>query len=726
MQIFIIPYFFQRLMNLRKLFYPNSLAVIGASNTPGKLGFNVLRNLIEHEFKGKIYPVNPKGGAVQGIRAYTSVSDIEGEIDAAVLIVPAEMTPGVVEECFSRGIEFVTIEAAGFGELGARGKEIEKELKELVKRYDCHILGPNCSGVINVNNGLCQSLGLVGKLRPGNVGLVAQAGVYAAGILWGLREIMDFNMIATIGNKLDIDETDILEFMGSDPSIEVIAMYLEDIRRGERFLEVAREIAATKPIIVLKGGRTEEGKAKAITHTAAIGGSSQAYDAIFDEAGMIKARDNDHLFDLTRAFSKQPLPTTSRMMVITYSGSQGITATDTLSEREMGLASLDEGTKGALREHIPSMVGAINPADLTFDQNPRQVRRIIEIAVQDPEVGGVIVNLQPEILGAYIEEMSDLDANGKPVAISVTGREFAMEGVIGMEGIGYPVFSTPERAAEVMASMYHHRTSSLPRSIPKEFQVDRGKVKRVISAARKMGLTTVAGLGAFQILSAYGIPVAEYRIARTPEEAESIAANFEGPLAFKVESSKVTHKSDLGGVELDVRGDFGGAFSRVVDRVLSKCPGLARRDIEGVCIQPMVSGGKEVLVGSTFESAIGCHLIKFGLGGKYTEIFGDVANRIAPLDEKGAISMIGETRYIGKLLEGQRGEGAYDITAVVDTLQRLSQLVRDFPDIQEIETNPMVVWHRGAVVIDARLAIGGRVEEESLHCRDSGTVGGEA
>lgn len=708
-------------MNLQKLFYPTSLAIIGASNTPGKLGYNVLKNLIDHGFEGKIYPVNPRGGLVQGIQSYTSVSDIEGDVDAAVTIVPAAITPDVVEECFSRNIGFVTVEAAGFGELGAKGKEIEQKLKDLVKEYNNHILGPNCSGIINVNNGLCQPIGLVGDLKPGNIGLIAQAGVYASGILWGLRNVMDFSMIATIGNKIDIDETDMLEFMGSDPSIKVIAMYLEDIRRGERFLEVAREISSHKPIIVLKGGRTEEGKAKAVTHTAAIGGSRQSYEAVFDEAGIIQVTDNDHLFDLARGFSKQPLPTTDRMMIITYSGSQGITATDTLSEMGVGLANLSRSTKESMKEHIPDFVAAINPADLTFDQNPEQVRRIIEIAARDENVGGIIANLQPEILDSYMEEMKDLDSNGKALVLSVTGREFAMDGVIGLEEIGFPVYSTPERASQVLATMHHHSINNVKSRDPKVFQVDRGKVSRVLSIARKMGMTTVGGFGAFQILRAYGIPVAENCIARTPEEAEELCSSMEGPLVFKIESSKVLHKSDLGGVELGVTGNFGSTFTEIIDRVMARCPFLMRKDIDGVLIQPMLESGKEVLIGCTYEQAIGCHIIKFGLGGKHTEIFGDVSNGVAPLDEIRAKRMVRDTKYIGRLLEGQRGEHPYDIPAVEDALMRFSQLIMDFPEIREIEANPFVVWHNGGVVIDARFALA-TPETESLVCEDPETV----
>jgi acyl-CoA synthetase (NDP forming) len=693
-------------MNLKKLFYPKSLAVVGASNKEGKLGYNVLRNLITHGYQGEIFPVNSNGGDIQGYRSYQSVSDIDAELDAAVTIVPASATPQVVEECFQCGIEHVTVEAAGFGETGERGKVIEGELRRLVREYGGHILGPNCTGIINVNNGLCESIGLVGELRPGNVGLVAQAGVYAAGILWGLRNIMDFSLIATIGNKLDIDETDVLEFMGQDDTVKVIVMYLEDIRDGERFLRVAKRIANRKPIILLKGGRTDEGKAKAVTHTAAMGGSSQAYDAIFREAGVIRATDNDHMFDLARAFSKQPLPPTDRMMVITYSGSQGITATDTLNENGMRLATLGKKTREELRDCIPNVVTAINPADLTFDQNPAQVRRIIEIVSKDAEVGGIIANIQPELLDQYAQEMRLLENGGKPVLFSATGKEFVMEEAIFMESLGFPVFGTPERAAQVLSSMRSFATMEVGQDDDKTFEVNSDEVKRILQEAKGSRVRALGGMSALQVLEAYGIPTVECQLAHGPEEADRIGKRMSGPIAMKIESEKVLHKSDLGGVELNVEGGYASVFNRIVKRALRKLPDLLPEDIDGVCMQPMVGDGKEVIIGSSRERAMDCHVVKFGLGGKYTEVFRDLSNRIAPLSENQAKQMIGETRFIGKLLKGQRGEAPYRVDIVVEALLRLSQLVRDFPEIEEIEANPFLVTREGGVVVDARLSIG--------------------
>lgn len=696
-------------MNLEKLFYPESLAIVGASEKKGKLGYNVLRNLIDHGYEGKIYPVNPKYDEIQGMTAYESVSEVEGDIDSAVSIVPAKYTPDVVEDCFKRGVKFVSVQSAGFGEKGGEGEEIETKLKSLIKEYDSHILGPNCTGVINVNNGMCQSIGRVGELELGNVGLIAQAGVYAAGILWGLKNIMDFSMIATIGNKLDIDETDVLKYMGNDDSVEVIALYLEDTERGGEFFEIAKKIVEDKPIILLKGGRTEEGKKSATTHTASIGGPREVYETIFREGGITRAEDNDHMFDLARAFSKQPLPTTEEMMIITYSGSQGITATDTLNEKGLGLADLKKETKKEIAKMIPEIIEGFNPADLTFDQTPEQVRKIIEVTREDQSVGGFIVNLQPELLDDYAEEFSKLENGEKPVLVSVTGREFAMDKVIEMENIGYPVFATPERAASVASEMWKYKSQEVEDLERERFEVDEERVENIINGAMREDREVVGGSRALEILDACGIPVVKHQLAKNPREALEITEKLDGPAVMKIESKQITHKTDVGGVELDVTENADSVFEEIKNRVISKA-GIDENQIEGISVQPMLTGGKETLIGSTYEEILNGHIIRFGFGGKYTEIFKDTSARIAPLDSKDAEEMIEETDFIKELLKGPRGEEPCDKELIMESLLRLSQLVEDFPEIKEVEANPFLAWPDDAAVIDARLRLGNKKE----------------
>ena len=338
--------------SLEKLFYPDSIAVIGASNSEGKLGYNVFRNLLTNGYDKRLYPINSKTHEVQGVKAYESVLDIDDEIDVAIVIVPASATPHAIEECCNKKIKFVVNEAAGFSEIGEDGRELENVINEILVSSETRMLGPNCAGIINTNACMVQSIGIVEGLKEGNIGLIGQAGVYAAGILWGLRKIMNFGIIATVGNKLDINETDILSFMGEDDNIGVICMYVEDIKAGRKFIDVASEVVKKKPIIALKGGRTETGQKVAASHTASIAGDARIYDAVFKQCKIIKAADNDDMFETARAFSKQPLPKGPGVVIISYAGSMGVTATDTCYENRLDLAKLSAESTGTCRTSV--------------------------------------------------------------------------------------------------------------------------------------------------------------------------------------------------------------------------------------------------------------------------------------------------------------------------------------------------------------------------------------
>jgi acyl-CoA synthetase (NDP forming) len=442
--------------SLQKLFYPGSIAVLGASDTPGKLGWNVFHNLLYHRFAGKLYPVNIKAKTVQGVPAVSSIGEIEESVDAAIILVPAAQTVQAFEECCRKGIKMIIIESAGFAETGESGKGVEKELRQLAEKYNCRFVGPNCSGIINTHHNVVQSIGVVGDLRKGNIGLVAQAGVYAAGMLWGVRHIMDFAVVATIGNKADINETDILEYLGEDDHVKVICMYLEDVKTGRRFIDVARRITAEKPVIVLKSGRTEAGKKAVSSHTASLAGNDIIYDAALRQAGIIRATDNDHMFGLARAFSKQPLPLGDGVMVISYTGSLGVAAADALSLNGMRPADLDAETRQYLEQILPPYVGCNNPVDYTFDMNAEQVRKTIEIGLRSKEISSFIVILQAEILDTYVKELKEIDFGNKPILSCVPCKEFAMEEVIALEQAGIPVYSTPEEAVRVLATMYRY------------------------------------------------------------------------------------------------------------------------------------------------------------------------------------------------------------------------------------------------------------------------------
>lgn len=443
--------------DLRRLFYPKSIAVLGATDSGGKLGYNVMRNLLSHQFEGKLYPINPRKGTVLGVRAYPSILDVKDPVDTAIIIVPAGAAPQAIEDCCRKGVRNLVVETAGFAETGEAGRRTQARIKDLVTAKGCRLLGPNCSGIINTHHNMVQSIGLVGELKRGNVGLIAQAGVYAAGMLTGLHNVLDFGMIATIGNKMDVSEADILEFMGEDPNIRVVGMYMEDVTSGRRLVDVAGRVSTKKPVIALKTGRTEAGKKAVSSHTASMAGNDEINSAAFRQSGIIRARDNEHLFSLMRAFSKQPLPKGPGVLVVTYTGSLGVAATDMLYTRGLTLAELEPRLKERLAPYLDDYLNVQNPVDCSFNMDATQVRQLISIGVESPEVNAIIVIVQGEILGSYVETLACIDYRGKPVLCCVACKEFMMDHVVEMEQKGIPVYSTPEMAVDVLSDMYAHR-----------------------------------------------------------------------------------------------------------------------------------------------------------------------------------------------------------------------------------------------------------------------------
>jgi len=442
---------------MRKLFYPDSIAVIGATSAEGKLGYNVFRNLLFHQFPGKLYPINPKSEQVQGVKAYRNITEVPDTVDLAIVLVPAAAAVAAIEDCCKKGVKIIVVETAGFAETGEDGKAAQERIREIITAHGCRLLGPNCSGVINTHHGMVQSIGLLEELGKGNIGMTAQAGVYAAGILTGLRQVMDFGIVATIGNKMDISETDILEYLGSDDHIDVVALYMEDVKSGRRFIDVASAVTKKKPVIALKGGRTAAGTKVVSSHTASLAGNDEINSAAFRQSGIIRARDNEHMFGLLKAFARQPLPRGDGILVITYTGSLGVASTDTLYLNGMRLAELEPELKERLRGILPDYVTSLNPVDYSFSMDPDQLRKTIELGIASEDVGGLLVVLQGEILGTFVDTLSAIDYKGKPILSCVACKEFMLKDVIRMEKAGFPVYSTAEMAAEILAVMYRYR-----------------------------------------------------------------------------------------------------------------------------------------------------------------------------------------------------------------------------------------------------------------------------
>jgi acetate---CoA ligase (ADP-forming) len=442
--------------SLRDFFYPHSIAVIGASDIKGKPGYNVFWNLLNHDFPGRLYPINPDKDSIKGVKAYKSILDIPEPVDMATLIVPATTVEAAIDDCCAKGVKYIVIETANFDETGQKGKKAQERIEKIIQKHGCRVLGPNCSGFINTHHNMVQSIGLLSDLHKGNVGMIAQAGVYAAGILTGLSNILDFGIVATVGDKMDINETDILEYLSNDDHISVIVMYMEDIRSGKRFMDVAGRTAVRKPVIVLKSGRTEASKRVVSSHTASLVGNDKINNAAFKQSGIIRARDNEHLFALTRAFSKQPVPKGNGVLVITYTGSLGIAATDMLYLSGMRLSILEPHFQKRLKNILPDYAGIANPIDCSFSMTPQQVKDLIEIAIEGNDVHSFIVIIQGETLGSFVDVMKNIDYKKKPVVCCVLCKEFMIDEVVKMEQAGIPVYSTAEMAADVLGQMYYY------------------------------------------------------------------------------------------------------------------------------------------------------------------------------------------------------------------------------------------------------------------------------
>jgi acyl-CoA synthetase (NDP forming) len=441
---------------LHDFFYPASIAVLGASGVPGKLGYNVFHNLLFHGFQGKLYPINAKGEDVQGVKSYRKIAEVPDPVDLAIVIVPAAVTEDAITQCCKKGVKYIVVETAGFAETGQDGRLAQERIRAAIEQYGVRLLGPNCSGVINTHHNMVQSIGLIDEMRKGNIGMIAQAGVYAAGILTGLRHVMNFGVVATIGNKMDISETDILDYLGTDDHIDVIAIYMEDVTSGRRFIDVAKRVTVKKPVIVLKSGRTEAGQKAVASHTASMAGNDEINNAAFLQAGIIRARDNEHLFGLTKAFARQPLPQKNSALIVTYTGSLGVAATDVLYLNGMRLAELEEERKQQLLAILPDYVKNLNPVDFSFSMDAEQLIKTLQLGIDSDDVGGLIVVLQGEILGSFLEPLQSLDYRNKPVLTCVACKEFMMKDVIAMEQAGFPVYSTVEMATEILAVMYRY------------------------------------------------------------------------------------------------------------------------------------------------------------------------------------------------------------------------------------------------------------------------------
>ncbi|MFW9975584.1 MAG: acetate--CoA ligase alpha subunit [Candidatus Thorarchaeota archaeon] len=702
-----------RQKGIDQLFNPRSIAVIGASATKGKLGNDVLRNLVGSGYSGRIYPVNPRGGDILGLKVYRSISEIANRPDVAIIVIPAESVLEAVEECGKKGVKALVIITAGFKEIGHEGQEAEKKLVELAEKYEMVIQGPNCLGIINTSAPYNASFS-AGTPRKGSIAFASQSGALMTGILdWSLMEKIGFSKFVSLGNKAHLDESDFIEAFGRDTDSTFILLYIESVVDGRKFMEVCRKVIPSKPIFVVKSGVSAAGARAASSHTGSLAGSDTAYDVAFRQCGVRRASNMAALFDVAAVFDDMYLPSGNRIAIITNAGGPGILTTDACEASGLQIAQLSSETLEFLRKNLPPAASVFNPIDALGTAQPEDYALCVEASLRDENVDSVLVLLTPQAMTKETETAQVLVEShrkypGKPlVAVFMGGNSMVYPRIILTEG-GIPIFDFPERAVHAIAELYHYTVSRdhLKHESTPSFKVDKKKVAEIIKAVKKDKRRVLLGSEAHAIAEAYGISVARIRLATSSEEAKILADELGYPVVLKIASPDIIHKSDIGGIRIGLQSpdEVEDAFLQILDNVRAHMPNAM---IYGVDVQEMVEQGKELIIGCSRDVQFG-PLVMFGAGGIFVNFLKDIAFRLAPMTRSDARDVIMETK-MGTLLKGVRGEAPSDITAIEDTILRISQLVTDFEEIVELDINPAFAYERGKGVsaVDVKITIGG-------------------
>ncbi len=697
---------------LEAFFDPKSVAVVGASTSPEKLGYAVLENLVYGGYAeiGKIFPINPKADEILGQKAYPSVLDVPENIDLAVIVIPYPYVPAMLEECGKKKIPGVVVISAGFREAGMEGLERELELLEIAKKYQLRLIGPNCLGIIDTFTPINASFS-AGTPPQGPMAFMSQSGALGTAILdWAQAGRLGLAKFVSLGNKADVSEIELLEAWADDEDTKVIMMYSEGLPNGQEFIKVAREVTKKKPVVAIKSGVTKSGSRAVSSHTGSLAGSEQAYQAAFLQAGVLRANDMASMFDMALALGYQPLLKGDRIAIVTNAGGPGILATDALERSGMSLARLEVETIKSLEKRLPDAASAANPVDVLGDARGDRYRFALEIVSKDPNVDGIMVVLTPQAMteiedtarsvGSLSHEMD------KPVLACFMGEAKVQRGIKVLREYDVPNFSFPEQAALAFRAMSQYRAIKERKDpVYESFEVDNKAVKKVLDRTKQDGRYAIGDAEAWDILKAYGLSIPRSVLAKTPQEAVEIAGEIGYPVVLKIASPDILHKTDVGGVKvgLETPDQVQDAFELMIYRTERYLP---EAQIWGCQVQEMAPpGGLEVLIGMNRDPQFG-PLVTFGSGGIYVEALKDVTFRVAPFTRLEAQAMLEEIRAKA-LLEGIRGKPPVDKEAIIDTLLKMGQLVQEFPEIAEFDINPLIVYPKGqgAIAIDMRLVL---------------------
>jgi acetyltransferase len=698
---------------LKSIFAPKNIAVIGATEKEGSVGRTILWNLISSPFGGAVFPVNPKRPSLLGIKAYPSIKDIPDQVDLAVIVTPSTSIPDLITECVEVGVKGAIVISAGFKETGPEGVELERRMLENARKGGIRIVGPNCLGVMSPISGLNATFA-AGMARKGNVAFISQSGALCTAVLdWSFKEDVGFSHFVSVGSMLDVDWGDLIYYLGDDPHTESIVIYMETIGDARSFISAAREVALSKPIIVIKPGRTEGAARAAASHTGSLTGSDEVLEAAFRRAGVLRVERISEIFSMAEVLGRQPRPKGPRLTILTNAGGPGVLATDTLLTTGGELAEVSQETMDKLSEFLPASWSHNNPIDIIGDASPDRYAKSLEVCAQDPKSDGLLVILTPQAMTDPTATAEALKAYAKsydkPILASWSGGKEVAAGEAILNKAGIPTFEYPDDAAQAFTYMWQsmsnlntlYETPSLPDD--EGAGPDREKAKAIIDHVRETGRDLLTEAESKQLLAAYGIPTTPTLIATTAKEAGKMAAELGFPVVVKLHSETVTHKTDVGGVKLNLQDATAveNAF-KAIKKSVSELAGAEH--FLGVTVQPMIKvEGYELIIGSSIDPQFGPVLL-FGTGGQLVEVFKDRALALPPLNTTLALRMIERTK-IYTALKGVRGRKPVDIVALEKLLVRFSQLVVEQPWIKELDINPLIASPDGLMALDGRVVL---------------------
>jgi acetyl coenzyme A synthetase (ADP forming)-like protein len=697
-------------MGLESFFNPKSVAIVGASRQKSKVGYEILANMMGAGYKGEIYPVNPQADTIEGLKCYPDLESIKKVPELVIIVVPAKVVPAIMQQCAKVGTKAVIIITAGFKEVGKEGRELEEQVSQTARQAGIRVIGPNCLGVIVPANKLNASFG--GDLpAAGSIAYLSQSGALLAAIFdIANASGIGFSKLISIGNKADVGELDVIKDLSSDKDTKVIAGYLENITDGNAFVSQAEQISHIKPILLIKSGGTQAGAKAASSHTGSLAGSEMAYESAFERAGIIRCDSIKQQFDYAQAFANQPLPAGPRVAVITNAGGPGIMAADSIEQRGLTFAKLNDETVLKLESELPPAANLYNPIDVLGDALADRYEFALNVVLDDPNVDIVLVLLTPQAMteaAATAEVIVNISRQKplKPILTCFLGAKKVAEGVRILREGKIPQYDATDSGVTAIKGMVNYvRWRSRPKRVVKLFPVNRRKVEGIIERHQRQKINDIGETESKEILEAYGFVTPRGSIATSAEQAANIAKQLGFPVVLKIWSSDILHKSDVGGVRIGLENEqeVKDAFDLMMYRIPKKRP---EANILGVLVQEMCKSGKEVILGMNRDPHFG-PLMMFGMGGIMVEVLKDVSFYLAPLTAEEAKQMLINTKTY-QMLQGVRGEEGVDIEAIAEGLQRLSQLVTEFPQIQEMDINPYIVGPEGTtpIAVDARMSL---------------------